>query len=129
MWMRMSAIRDQRVSNQKIARGRLITDLWSGQILLGNGGAEPVVIANESGDELVQAGLENAVHAAVLQPRAQRAGLPLGRTLAAIVGRQRVEVLHQVLVAAGQRARHLLVEDEHGGDEPWLEALAIDPMI
>src|SRR5262249_57077797 len=39
----------------------------SHQILLREGGAEPVVVGDELADELVQPGLEDLVHAAVLQ--------------------------------------------------------------
>ena len=91
--------------------------------------AETVVVVDEGADELVQAGLENLVHAAVLQPGADAAGLALRRALPAVVAGDAVEVLHQILVAACERARHLLVEDEQVGDQPGLEALAIDPVI
>ena len=44
--------------------------------MLGDGGAEPVVVVDELADELVQPLLENLFHAAVLEPGAGRAGLP-----------------------------------------------------
>src|SRR5262249_60056614 len=46
----------------------------SHQILLREGGAEPVVVGDELADELVQPGLEDLVHAAVLQAAGGRAG-------------------------------------------------------
>ena len=63
----------------------------------------------------------------VLQAGADRARGALRRPLAAIGQRQFVEVAGEVVVAAGQRARHLLVEHQQVGDEPGLEALVIDP--
>src|SRR6266699_2834209 len=43
------------------------------QILLGDGGAEAVVVVDEFADEFVHSLLENLVHAAVLEPGAHRA--------------------------------------------------------
>ena len=65
----------------------------------------------------------------VLQPRADAAGLALRRPLPAVGAGDAVEILHQVLVAARERPRHLLVQDQQVGDQPRLEALAIDPVI
>src|SRR5215203_2278153 len=101
----------------------------SGQILLRQGAAEAVVVVDEGGDELVQARLENLVHAAVLQPAADAAGLPLRWALTAVVAGDAVKVLYQILVATRQRPRHLLVEDEQVGDQPRLEALLVDPVV
>src|SRR5262249_51851058 len=58
-----------------------------------------------------------------------RARTALGRPLAAISAGDVVEVDHQVLVAAGERARHLIAQYEQVGDQPRLHALAIDPVI
>ena len=91
--------------------------------------AQPVVGGDELADELVQALLEDLLHAAVLKPGADRAGLPLRRALAAIGLRDVVEVLHQIAVAARERARHLVLEDEQVGDQPRLDALPVDPVI
>src|SRR5262249_25546071 len=99
------------------------------QILLGDGGGEPVVVGDESADELVQPVLEYLLHAAVLEPRADRTREPLRRSLPAVGARHLIEVAHHVVVAAGERARHLRVEDQEIGDQPRLETLAIDPMI
>src|SRR6185295_576826 len=60
------------------------SSLHSCQELLGDQGAEPVVFDNEFADVFVQAALKNSVHAAVLQPRANSARLPLRRTLPVI---------------------------------------------
>src|SRR3954452_12471523 len=74
----------------------------SGQELLGDGAAEAVVIVDEFVDEFVQALLEDLLHAAVLQPGADGAGLALRRPLPAISAGDPVEILHQVVVAARQ---------------------------
>src|SRR5262245_5852743 len=99
------------------------------QILLGDGGAETVVVLDEFADELVHSLLENLLHAAVLEPGAHGAGLALGRTLAAIGAGDVVEIEHEVLVAARERARHLIAQDEEIGDQPGLDALAVDPVV
>ena len=41
----------------------------------------------------------------------------------------RIEKLHDIVVAGDERARHLDPQDQQVGDEPGLETLAIDPMI
>src|SRR6516164_1254934 len=69
------------------------------QKLLGDRGAEPVVLDNELADELVQAPLKDPIHTAVLQPRANAAGLPLRRALPAIGVGDRIEIAHDGLVA------------------------------
>jgi hypothetical protein len=97
--------------------------------LLGDGGAEPVVVGDEAADELVQAALENLVHPAVLQPGADAARLALRGTLAAVSARDVVEIAGQILATARQRPRHLLVEDQQVGDQPGFEAFAVDPMV
>src|SRR5262252_738265 len=68
------------------------------QKLLGDRGAEPVVLDNELADELVQAPLKDPIHTAVLQPRANAAGLPLRRALPAIGVGDRIEIAHDGLV-------------------------------
>ena len=73
--------------------------------------------------------LENLLHAAVLEPGADGARLALGRALAAIGAGDVVEIEHEVLVAARERARHLVPQDQQVGDQPRLDALAIDPVI
>src|SRR5258708_2877704 len=90
---------------------------------------ERTVVGNEFGDEFMQAGLEYLLHPAVLQPRADGAGLALRETLAAIGGGNQVAEAHQVFVAACQRARHLFVENKKVGDEPGLEVLTVEPVI
>src|SRR3954451_4042818 len=72
----------------------------SGQELFGDGAAEAVVVVDEFVDELVQALLEDLLHAAVLQPGADGAGLALRRPLPPIGAGDPVEILHQVVVAA-----------------------------
>src|SRR5262245_66620915 len=52
------------------------------QILLGDGGAEAVIVVDESADEFVHSLLDNLVHAAVLEPGAHRARVAPGRPLA-----------------------------------------------
>src|SRR6516225_66316 len=69
------------------------------QVLLGDGGAEAVVV-NEFADEFVHSLLENLVHAAVLESGAHRARMALGRPLAAVGAGDVVEVDDEVLVAA-----------------------------
>ena len=49
----------------------------------------------------VQAALKNSVHAAVLQPRANAARLPLRRTLAVIGTRNGIQVTHDRFVTGG----------------------------
>src|SRR5581483_3573800 len=97
--------------------------------LLGDGDAKPVVLGDELADEFVQAALKNAVHAAVLQARADAARLALCRALPAINRGDRIEIAHDGFVAGRQRARHLVLEDQEVGDEPGLDAVAIDPVI
>src|SRR5690242_5569284 len=93
-----------------------IRHLTSDQILLADGRAEAVVVDHELADELVQAALEYIVHAAVLEPGADLASEPLRYALAAVGARDVVEILHQILVTACERARHLVVENEQVGD-------------
>src|SRR5262249_55914276 len=99
------------------------------QELLGDRGAEPVILDNELADELVQATLKDPIHPAVLQPRANAARLPLRWTLPAIGAGDRIEIVHNGLVAGCKRTRHLIPQDQKVGDQPGLQAFAIDPMI
>src|SRR5678816_1579852 len=94
MWIRMweCLARFRRVGDRRGAT--------SHKILIGDGRAEPVVVGDELADELMQAGLEDLVHAAVFDARADGAGEPLGRPLTAVGARDQVEVTDQVLVAA-----------------------------
>src|SRR2546423_984935 len=92
----------------------------SNQILLGNDLAEPRVIRKELLDELVHAMLEDIVHMAVLEPVADPAGVALGGALAAIGDADLVEIAHQVAVAARQRTRQRIVQDQQIRDQPRL---------
>src|SRR5215470_7338993 len=71
----------------------------SDQVLLADGGAEPIVVRHELADELVQAALEQLVHAAVLEPGADLAREPLCSALAAVGARDVVEMTHKIFVA------------------------------
>src|SRR5436309_1410760 len=82
-------------------------DTGSDQILLGDGGAEAVVVGDEFADELVQALLEDFLHAAVLDARADCARQPLRHALAAVRLGDLVEMAHEIAAAIGERARHL----------------------
>src|SRR5450755_4441751 len=84
----------------------------SHQKLLGNGAAEAVGFSDEVADEFVQPALENALHPGVLQPRADAARLALRGALAALGARNPVEIADDGLVTGGERARHLLLEDQ-----------------
>src|SRR5262249_3440246 len=80
----------------------------SHQIFLRDRGTEAIVVVDEMADELVQAALKDFLDAEVFEARADGARQPLRRSLAAVGGGDPVEVLHQVLIAAGERARHLV---------------------
>src|SRR5262249_58847666 len=87
----------------------------SHKILRREGGAEPVVVGDELADELVQPGLEDLVHAAVLQAGGGRARpaarpAPAGPRPGGGGGEEA-----QGLVAARGRARALLLEGSAGG--------------
>src|SRR6188472_1251618 len=71
----------------------------SNQILLANGRSQLVVLRDELADELVQPALEDLVHAAVLDARADRAGLALRNPLPAIGARDVIEIEHEILIA------------------------------
>src|SRR5215510_13041022 len=90
----------------------------SGQILPGDDFAEARIIRDELLDELVHAVLENVVHVAVLEPVADAAGMALRRTLATIGDADLVEVAHEVAIAARERTRQRIVEDEQVRDQP-----------
>src|SRR5262249_6648534 len=70
------------------------------QVLLGDGGAEAVVVVDEFADEFVHSLLENLVHAAVLESGAHRARMALGRPLTAVGAGDVIEVDDEVLVTA-----------------------------
>src|SRR6266702_6256502 len=101
----------------------------SNQILLGDDFTEASVIRNEFLDELMEAVLEDIVHMAVLEPVADTAGVALGGALAAIGDPDLVEIAHQIAVAARQRARQRVVEDQKVCDQPWLQGFPIDPVV
>ena len=81
-------------------------------------------------DELVQPGLEDLVHAGCSRAACEPArAWRCAGALPAVGARDVVEMLDEVRVAARERARHLVVEDQQVGDQPRLQALAIDPVI
>src|ERR1700730_14966145 len=90
---------------------------------------ETVVVLDEGGDEFMQAGLKNFLCRCVREPRDHLMGLSLRRADAAIGAADCVEEMDDIVVAGDERARHFLFEDQKIGDQPWLHALAIDPMI
>src|SRR5262245_44437385 len=71
----------------------------SGQILLGYGTADPIVIGDEFLDEFVEPILEDIFHIGILQAASNSAREPLRRALTAIGCRDRVEIAHEILVA------------------------------
>src|SRR5580704_1654661 len=91
--------------------------------------SEAVVVLDEGGDEFMQAGLKYFLCRCVGEPRHHLMRLSLRRAGAAIGVADRVEEMDDIVVAGDQRARHFLFEDQKIGDQPWLYALAIDPMI
>src|SRR6478736_6619219 len=88
------------------------------QILPGDDLTQPRVIRNEFLDEFMDAMLEDVVHMAVFKPVADAAGVALGSALAAIGDADLVEIAHQVAVAARQRTRQRIIEDQEIGDQP-----------
>src|SRR5215831_7788300 len=101
-----SAWRGRAVSSTRWRRRR------SCQELFGDQGAEAIVLGDEFADELVQAALKNAVHAAGLQSVANSARLALCRSLPAIGAGDGVEIAHDRFVTRGERARHLIAQDQ-----------------
>src|SRR5581483_2544208 len=101
----------------------------SNQILPGDDFAEPRIVRDELLDELMHAVLEDVVHVGVLEPVADTPGMALRRTLPAIGDADLVEVAHEVAVAAGERTRQRVVEDQQIRDQPWFQRFAIDPVI
>src|SRR5262249_1842573 len=95
---------------QIMCQNGAVPTLDSYEELLGYGGAQPVVLGNEFTDKLVQPALKDPVHAAVLKPGADR-NLD---AIAGVYGRQR---------PAQRQARGMI------GDQPWFEAITINPMI
>ena len=63
------------------------------------------------------------------EPGQHVAGEALARAAAAVGVGDEIEVADQDLVAVGERARHLPVEDQEVRDEPGLDALAVDPVV
>src|SRR6185369_4632135 len=104
-----------------------MTDLY--QILPGDDLTEPRVIRNEFLDEFMDAVLEDIVHMAVFKPVADAAGVALGGALAAIGDADLVEIAHEVAVAARERPRQRVVQDQEVGDQPRFQRLAVDPVI
>src|SRR5882757_11263457 len=100
----------------------------SNQVLPGDDFAEPAVVGDEFLNEFMHAALENVVHMAVFETVANAAGVALRGALAAIGDADLVEIAHQVAVAACERARQRVVEDQQVRDQPRLERLAIDPV-
>src|SRR5262245_20065466 len=88
----------------------------SKQILPGDDFAETIVVADELPDELVQPALEDVVHVAVLQAIADATGMTLRRALAAVSDADLAEIADKVLVAARQRTRQRVVQDQEIGD-------------
>src|SRR5258707_4725905 len=105
-----------------------MTENVSNQILLGDDLTQPRVIRNEFLDELMDAVLEDIVHMAVFKPVADAAGVALGGALAAIGNADLVEVAHQIAVAARQRARQRVVQDQKVSDQPGFHRLRLDPV-
>src|SRR5690242_16001262 len=99
------------------------------QILLRDGIAEAIVLADEILDEFVQAALENLVDAGVGKFRQHRAREALGISLAAVELREIVEIAAEIFVAACKRSRHLVIQNEKIGDKPGLHAFLIDPVV
>src|SRR5687768_4818325 len=97
-----------------------MTNNVSNQILLRDDLTQPCVISNEFLDEFMDAMLEDIVHMAVFKPVADAAGVALRGALAAIGDADLVEVPHQIAVAACQRARQRIVEDQQISDQPGL---------
>src|ERR1700749_4782634 len=116
------------------SRPGMTTFFWavwrnSNLVLLGDDFAEPRIIRDELLDEFVHAVLEDVIHVGMLEPVADTAGVALRRTLAAIGDADLVEVARELAIAAGERARQRVVEDQQVGDQPRFQRLAIDPMI
>ena len=92
-------------------------------------GAELVVVRDESVDELVQAGLEYLLDRGC---SAAACG-PCGRGAApAPAGHRRARCgpdFARYSRSSSRATRHLVVEDQQVGDQPGLEAFAIDPVI
>ena len=64
--------------------------------------------------------LEDIVHVAVLKTIAHAAGVALRGALAAIGDADLIKIAHQIAVAARQRARQRLVQDQEVGNQPRL---------
>src|SRR5262249_48502011 len=114
---------------QIMCQNGAVPTLDSYEELLGYGGAQPVVLGNDFTDKLMQPALKDPGHAAVLKPGADAPGLSLGRPLPAVDAGNCIEIAHDRLVAGGERARHFVFQDQEIGDQPWFEAITINPMI
>ena len=90
---------------------------------------QTVVVLDEGCDEFMQAGLKNFLGRCTREPCQHLMRLLLRCAGAAISAADRVEEMDDIVIAGDQRARHFLLEDQKIGDQPWLHALAIDPMI
>src|SRR3977135_192998 len=101
----------------------------SDQVLLCDDLTEPAAIRNEFLDEFMHAMLENIIHVAVFEAIADAAGVALRGALAAIGDADLIEIAHQIAVAARQRARQRIVEDQKVCDQPWLQGFPIDPVV
>src|SRR5690349_14625345 len=77
----------------------------------------------------MQAALKNTIHATVLQPRTDAAGLTLCPALPAVGARKRIQVAHDGLVTRRERAWHFIAQDQQIGDQPGFQAFAVDPVI
>src|SRR5437763_11439499 len=124
MRSRMAMPRTGRASEALSFEGRSLD-----QILLSDGDTETVVVTDEIADEFVQSALENLVHAAVLDARAYGVRLALGRSVPSIRAAEVVEIEHEVLIAAGKRARQLIAQNKQVGNQPRLHAFSINPMV
>src|SRR5262249_4655647 len=119
----------RRLASQATLRRRVRASRALHQILFADCAAEAIVVIDELADELMHPLLENLLHAAVLKPRPHRASVALGWSLAAIGARDMIQIDHEILVAARQRTRHFIAQDQEVGDEPRLHALPIDPVV
>src|SRR4051794_32330846 len=90
----------------------------SNQVLPGDDFAKPAVIRNEFLDEFMHAALENIVHVAVFETVANAPCVTLRGALAAIGDADLVKIADEVAIAAGERARQRIIENQQIGDQP-----------
>ena len=69
--------------------------------------------------------LEDGLDLLIFEAPQRGARLALRPALAAMREPERIQMAHDVLVAGGERARHLGAQDQEVSDEPGLDALAI----